>query len=130
MIQAESTTEHTARRSQSWYWLTLVPLVVGASLALLRYAGWAAVYSGNYDRPSQAWLLKEAGPKANLYWWVLAVLSLTATIAATILIPPFKSETLPVGLKAVIRVVLAVVVVAASILIVTYGLLAVGHYLR
>ena len=130
MIQAESTTEHTARRSQSWYWLTLVPLVVGASLALLRYAGWAAVYSGNYDRRSQAWLLKEAGPKANLYWWVLAVLSLTATIAATILIPPFKSETLPVGLKAVIRVVLAVVVVAASILIVTYGLLAVGHYLR
>ena len=99
-------------------------------MALLRYAGWAAVYSGNYDRPSQAWLLKEAGPKANLYWWVLAVLSLTATIAATILIPPFKSETLPVGLKAVIRFVLAVVLVAGSILIVTYGVLAVGHYLR
>jgi hypothetical protein len=75
-------------------------------------------------------LLKEAGPKANLYWWVLAVLSVTATIAATILIPPFKSEILPVGLRAVIRFVLAVVVVAASILIVTYGLLAVGHYLR
>jgi magnesium-transporting ATPase (P-type) len=130
MIQAESTMEHTARRSQSWYWLTLVPLVVGASLALLRYAGWAAVYSGNYDRPSQAVAAQGSGPKANLYWWVLAVLSLTATIAATILIPPFKSETLPVGLKAVILFVLAVVVVAASILIVTYGLLAVGHNLR
>ncbi|MGA7574134.1 MAG: hypothetical protein WCA97_09150 [Terriglobales bacterium] len=99
-------------------------------MALLRYAGWAAVYSGNYDRPSQAWLLKEAGPKANLYWWVLAVLSVGATIVATILIPPFKSETLPVGLKAVTRFVLAVVLVAGSILIVTYGVLAVGHYLR
>jgi len=116
---------------RSWYyWLTLVPLVVGASVALLRYAGWAAVYSGSYDRPSQAWLLKEAGPKANLYWWVLAVLSVGATIVATILIPPFKSATLPVGLKAVTRFVLAVVLVAGSILIVTYGVLAVGHYLR
>lgn len=116
---------------RSWYyWLTLVPLVVGASLALLRYAGWAAVYSGNYDRPSQASLLKEAGPKANLYWWVLAVLSVGATVVATILIPPFKSETLPAGLKAVTRFVLAVVLVAGSILIVTYGVLAVGHYLK
>jgi hypothetical protein len=116
---------------RSWYyWLTLVPLIVGASVALLRYAGWAAVYSGNYDRPSQAWLLKEAGPKANLYWWLLAVLSVGATIVATILIPPFKSETLPVGLKAVTRFVLAVVLVSGSILIVAYGVLAVGHYLR
>jgi hypothetical protein len=130
MIQAESTTEPTARRSQSWYWLTLVPLVVGASLSLLRYAGWAAIYSAYYDRPSEAWRLKEAGPQADLYWWVLAALSATATIVATILIRPFKSETLPTGLKAVIRFALAVVLVAGSILIVTYGVLAVGHYLK
>jgi hypothetical protein len=65
MIQAESTTKHTARRSQSWYWLTLVPLILGASLALLRYAGWAAIYSAYYDRPSEAWRLQEAGPKAG-----------------------------------------------------------------
>jgi len=116
---------------RSWYyWLTLVPLVVGASVALLRYAGWAAVYSGNYDRASQVWLLKEAGPKANLYWWVLAVLSVAATVVTTILIPPFKSEALPVGLKAVTRFVLAVVLVAGSILILAYGLSAVGHYLK
>jgi hypothetical protein len=61
---------------------------------------------------------------------VLAVLSVGATIVATILIPPFKSETIPVGLKAVTRFVLAVVLVSGSILIVTYGVLAVGHYLR
>jgi hypothetical protein len=116
---------------RSWYyWLMLVPLVVGASLALLRYAGWASVYSGNYDRRSQAWLLKEASSKANLYWWVLAVLSVAATVVATILIPPFRSETLPAGLKAVTRFVMAVVLVAGSILIVTYGVLTVGHYLK
>lgn len=115
---------------RSWYWLTLVPLILGASLALLRYAGWAGIYSAYSDRPSEAWRLKEAGPKAQLYWWLLAGLSVTATIVATILIPPFKSETLPAGLKGLSRFVLAVVLVAGSILIVAYGLSAAGHYLK
>jgi glucose dehydrogenase len=116
---------------RSWYyWLTLLPLIIGASLALLRYAGWAAIYSAYYDRHSEAWRLKEAGPKADLYWWVLAALSATATIVATILIRPFKSETLPAGLRAVIRLALGVVLVAGSIVMVTYGVLAVGHYLK
>jgi hypothetical protein len=116
---------------RSWYYrLTLLPLIIGASLALLRYAGWAAIYSAYYDRPSEAWRLKEAGPKADLYWWVLAALSATATIVATILIRPFKSETLPAGLRAVIRLALGVVLVAGSIVMVTYGVLAVGHYLK
>src|SRR5579871_2621145 len=89
---------------RSWYyWLTLVPLVIGASLALLKYAGWSAVYSGYYGFSSEASRLAEAGSKAQLYHWVLAGLGVTATIVATILIPPFKSETLPAGLKAVIR---------------------------
>jgi hypothetical protein len=115
---------------RSWYWLTLVPLVGGASWALLKYAGWSAVYSGYYGLPSEAWRLKEAGPKAQLYWWVLAALAVTATIVATMLIPPFKSESLPAGLKALGRFVLAVVLVAGSILIVAYGLSAAGHYLK
>ena len=113
-----------------WYWLTLLPLVVGASLALLKYAGWSAVYSAYYGLPSQAWRLKEAGPKAQLYWWVLAGLTVTATVVATILIRPFKSETLPAGLKALSRFVLAVVLVVGSIFILAYGLSAAGHYLK
>jgi hypothetical protein len=116
---------------RSWYyWLTLVPLVVGASLALLKYAGWSAVYSGYYGLPSEAWRLKEAGPKVQLYWWVLAALAVTATIVATMLIPPFKSNTLPTGLKGLTRFVLAVVLVAGSIFVVSYGLSAAGHYLK
>ena len=115
---------------RSWYWLILMPLILGASLSLLKYAGWSAVYSGYYGLPSEAWRLKEAGPKAQLYWWVLAGLAVTATIVATILIPPFKWETLPAGLKGVSRFVLAVVLVVGSIFIVAYGLSAVGHYLK
>ena len=76
---------------RSWYWLIVVPLVLGAWVALLRYLWWGAVYSAYYGLPSEAWRLKEAGPKAGFYYWMLAGLVVTATIVATILIPPFKS---------------------------------------
>ena len=115
---------------RSWYWLALVLLIVGASLALLKYAGWSAVYSAHYGLPSQAWRLNEAGPKAQLYWCVLAGFIVTATIVATILIPPLKSETLPAGLKGLVRFVLAVVLVVGAIFIVAYGLSAAGHHLK
>jgi hypothetical protein len=115
---------------RSWYWLILVPLVIGASLALLKYAGWSAVYSGNYGLPSEAWRLKEASFKAQLYWWVLAGLAVIATTVATVLIPPLKSETLPAGLKGLTRFVMAVVLVAGSILILAFGLSAAGQYLK
>lgn len=113
-----------------WCWLTLVPLVLGASLALLKYAGWSAVYSAYYGLPSQAWRLKEAGPKAQLYWWVVAGLAVTATIVAAILIPPFKSETLPASVKSLSRVVLTAVLVVGSIVVVAAGLFAAGYYLK
>jgi hypothetical protein len=108
----------------------LVPLVFGASVSLLRYAGWAAIYSAYYGLPSEAWRLKDAGPRADFYWWFFAGLSGVATIIATILIRPIKSETLPAGLRAIIRFVLAGALIVASIFVVTYGLSAAGHYLR
>ncbi len=119
---------NSTRRSLCWF--TLVPLVFGASVALLRYAGWAAIYSAYYGLPSEAWRLKDAGPKADFYWWFFAVLSGAATIIATILIRPIKSETLPAGLRAILRFVSAVALIVASIFVVTYGLSAAGHYLK
>jgi hypothetical protein len=113
-----------------WYWLTLVPLVLGSSVALLRYAEWAAIYSAYYGLPSEAWRLREAGPKADFYWCFFAGLSGAATIVATILIRPLKSEALPAGLKAIIRFVLAAALVVASIIVVAYGLSSAGHHLK
>ena len=115
---------------QWWYWLTLVPILVGASLALLKYAGWSAVYSAYYGLPSEAWRLKEASPKAQLYGCPLLALGLTATILATALISPFRSETRPAGLRALIRVGLAIALVTVSILVLAYGLSTAGHFLR
>jgi len=117
-------------RPRIWYWLTLVPLVLGASLAFLRYAWWAAVYSAYSGLPSETWRLKEARPKGDFYWWVLIGFGISATIVATILIPPFRSETLPAGLKWLSRLALAVVLVAGSIFVTAYGLSAAGHYLK
>lgn len=115
---------------RSWYWLTLVPLIFGASISLLRYLGWGAIYSAYKGLHSEASWVKEAGPKAHFYWWVLTGLTVTATIVATILIPPFKSETLPGAVKVIGPFALAVVLVVCSIFIVAYGLSAVGHYLK
>ena len=112
---------------RSWYWLTLVPMVLGASLALLQYGGWCGIYSAYYGLPSDVWRLKEAGPKAEFYGWMLVSLTSTATIVATILIPSLKSETLPVLLSAVLRFCLAATLVISSILVVAYGLSALGH---
>jgi hypothetical protein len=115
---------------RSWYWLTLVPLICGASFALLNYAFWASAHGAWYGLPSYASQTNEAGRNAHLYWWMLVGLGGTATIVATILIPPFKSDSLPVGLKEVIRFGLAVALVVSSIFIVAYGLQAAGHYLK
>ena len=113
-----------------WGWLGLVPLLVGASLALLQYAGWSAVVSGYYGLPSQAWRVKEAGAKAHLYGWVLAGLAAGATIVATILIPPLKSESVSPGLKGTLRFHLAVLLVVASITLVSCAVSTVGRYWR
>lgn len=115
---------------RSWYrWLILVPLLIGASFAFLNYAGWAGIYSAYYDRPAEAWRLKEAGPKADVYWWSFLGLSGIAAIIAT-LIPSLKSETIPAGLKTVIRLSLAITLVAASIYVGVFGLSAVGRFLK
>jgi hypothetical protein len=113
-----------------WYWLTVVPLVIGASVALLKYAGWSAVYSAYYGLPSEARRLAEAGPKAELYKWLLTGLAVTAIVVATILIPPVKSEAVPPALKGMTRFALAMVLVVGSIILCAASLSTAGHYLR
>jgi hypothetical protein len=111
-----------------WGWLGLIPLLVGASLALLRYAWWSAVFSAYYGLPSEAWRVKEAGTKAQLYSWLLGGLAVGATIVATILIWPLKSESMSPGLQGTFLFLLAVLLVVASITLFAYGLSIAGQY--
>jgi hypothetical protein len=113
---------------QFWYWLVLLPLIGGASEAFIKYAGWAAFYSGNLGLPSESWRLKEAESKATLYWWLTAALALPAIVVAFRIIPSFRSQDLPPGIKGIIRFVLAVVLVLALISVVVIGVSAAGDY--
>ena len=106
---------------RSWYGLALIPLVFGASRALLKYAWWAAMHGALYGVPAEAGRLKEADANADFYLWTLIALAGTATIVATKLI----SST-----KRISRIVLAVVLVAGLILIVAAGMSATGYFLK
>jgi hypothetical protein len=113
-----------------WCWLALVPLVVGGARALLKYAWWAAVHGALYGIPKGTRRLQEADANADFNWWVLMGLAGTATIVASILIPPLKSQTLPTGLKGISRFLFALVLVVGSILIVAAGMSATGYFLK
>jgi hypothetical protein len=115
---------------RAWYWLALVPLVLGASRALMKYMWWAAMHSSLSGVPSEARTLQKADANADFNWWMLMGLAITATIVATLLIPPFKSQRLPSGVKGITRFVLALVLVVGLILIAATGMSATGFFVR
>lgn len=113
-----------------WCWLALVPLVLGGARALLKYAWWAAVHGALHGIPKGTRRLQEADANADFNWWLLVGLAGVATIVASILIPPFKSQTLPTSLKGISRFIFALVLVIGSILIVAVGMSATGYFLK
>lgn len=115
--------------SQLW-WLALVPLVLGASRALIKYTWWAAMHSSLYGVPSEARRLREADANVDFNFWMLVGLALTASIVAALLIPPFKSQSLPSSVKGISRFVLAVVLVIGLILLAAAGMSATGYFLQ
>jgi formate-dependent nitrite reductase membrane component NrfD len=116
--------------SRAWYWLALVPLVLGASRALMKYMWWAAMHSSLYGLPAETRRLREADANADFNWWMLMGLAGTATIIAAMLIPPFKSQSLPSGVKRITRFVLAGVLVVGLILLATAGMSATGYFVQ
>ncbi len=88
------------------------------------------MHSSLYGVPSEARRLREADANADFNWWMLMGLAVTATIVATMLIPPFKSQTLPSSVKGISRFVLAVVLVVGLIFIAAAGMSATGFFLK
>jgi hypothetical protein len=113
--------------SRLW-WLALVPLVLGASRALIKYTWWAAMHSSLYGVPAEARRLREADANADFNWWMLMGLAFTASVVATLLIPPFKS--LPSSVKGITRFVLGVVLVIGLVLLAVAGMSATGYFLQ
>ena len=115
---------------RAWYWLALVPLVLGASRALMKYMWWAAMHSSLYGVPAEARRLREADANADFNWWMLMGLSMTATIVAALLIPPLKSQSFPPSVEGISRFVLAAVLVVGLILLATAGMSATGYFVQ
>jgi FtsH-binding integral membrane protein len=115
---------------RAWYWLALVPLVLGASRALMKYMWWVAMHSSLYGVPAEARRLREADANADFNWWMLMGLAVTATIVAALLIPPFESQSLPAGLKGISRFVLAAALVVGLIFLAAAGMSATGFFVR
>ena len=115
---------------RAWYWLALVPLVFGASRALMKYMWWAAMHSSLYGVPAEARRLREADANADFNWWMLMGLAVTATIIAAMLIPPFKSQSLPSSVKGISRFVLAAMLVVGLIVLATAGMSATGYFVQ
>jgi len=116
--------------NRAWYWLALVPLVFGASRALMKYMWWAAMHSSLYGVPAEARRLREADANADFNWWMLMGLAVTATIIAAMLIPPFKSQSLPSSVKGISRFVLAAMLVLGMIVLATAGMSATGYFVQ
>lgn len=116
--------------SRVWYWLALVPLVLGASRALMKYMWWAAMHSSLYGVPAEARRLREADANADFNWWMLMGLAVMATIVATLLIPPFKAQSVPSSVSGISRFVLAAVLVVGLILLATVGMSATGYFVQ
>jgi hypothetical protein len=123
-------TAESKSTGRAWYWLALVPLVLGASRALMKYMWWAAMHSSLYGVPAEARRLQKADANADFNWWMLMGLAVTATIVATMLIPPFKSQSIPSSMKGISRFLLAAVLVVGLILLATAGMSATGYFVE
>jgi hypothetical protein len=86
------------------------------------------MHSSLYGIPAEARRLQEADANADFNWWMLMGLALTASIVATLLIPPFKS--LPSTVKGITRFVLGVVLVIGLILLAAAGMSATGYFIQ
>lgn len=111
-------------------WLALAMLLAGAAEAFLQYAGWSAVYSGNYGIPSHAQLVQEAATKADLYFWILAGTTILATVVAASLNPLFKSVDAVGPLRWAVRLTSAVALVAVAIFVIAMSISTAGHYFK
>jgi hypothetical protein len=83
------------RHNPGFRWAPLVltvSLVSISALCLLSWAGWAAVYSGNYGLPSHASLVAVAEQRISLYFWAGVVSELALVVTNNQ--PTFQSRRL------------------------------------
>jgi hypothetical protein len=91
-------------------------LMVASAISFLRYAGWAASYSGWYGLPSYAEKLKLAGNRAYFYFTITLFLQLVTFFLCWSLLPLNKSE-LPAGPKFLARIGLSATITIGGLVL-------------
>jgi hypothetical protein len=67
-------------------WGIWLAFILGASIALINYAGQVGVYSGNYGLPSCTWLTQQAARQAEQNLWMLGMLGAIAVVLTMTLV--------------------------------------------
>jgi hypothetical protein len=120
---------NTYTKYRFWGWLLLLPLLLGSSICLLKYAGWSAVVSGRYGLPSDAELVRTAQHAGTIDLWVLIGLTLIAVTIVLSILPPICEGFSP-GLKGIARFLIAIGVVLLGNVGGGYLLIALGRHLK
>ena len=110
-------------------WCALLLLLVGTAICLIKYAGWSAVTSAYYGLPSQAQVVTRASHAATGWFFGLIGLGFVAS-ALTFALVPFPSERLSPAFRGTIRIMVALVVVAAGTAGIGELLVTIGHHLH
>jgi hypothetical protein len=104
-------------------------LLAGTAICLIKYAGWSAVTSAYYGLPSHAQVVTRASHAATAWGSGLIGLGFVAIVLTFVLVP-FPSERLSPGLRGTIRIMVALVVVAAGTASIGELLVTIGHHLH
>jgi hypothetical protein len=120
---------NTYARYRLWGWILVIPLLLGSSICLLKYAGWSAVVSGHYGLPSDVELVKTAQHAATIYLWALIGLILIAVTIVLTILPPICEDFSP-GLKGIARFLIAIGIVALGNIGGGYLLMSIGRHLK
>lgn len=112
-----------------WGWIPLVPLLLGSSICLLKYADWSAVVSGHYGLPSDRQLVTAAQHAATIDLWMLIGLTLSALTIVLAVLPPIF-EDLSSGLKGTARFLIAIGLVVLGNIGGAYLLITLGRHLK
>jgi hypothetical protein len=103
-----------------------IVLIVVCSMVLLQYAGWSAVYSGNFGLASRAQLVAEADHKGRHFLWIFESSGAGAILMATGLLSR-RNISLPRLLGSFLGAILLVMMLVGFV---SYAAVIIGQHLK
>jgi len=109
--------------------VALLPLLVGTAICLMKYAGWSAVVSRQYGLPKAQEVVSTASHLATAWLWGFVVFAMTS-FGVALAVLPRRFENFSPGLRGSIRIMVALIIVAAGTAAIGSLLVTIGHHIR